>query len=568
MNIQPNVLYHADALALLERTDSEMISLVYLDPPWYSDAGFISSRGLEIQDQPVQSHRAYLTYLSKVLQQCRRVLLRSGNIFVHLDPRISSDFRQILDQVFGRENFRCEFVWRNLLRHGTASLRPTHEVIVLYSKSEAFTYNQVLRPIVHEESPKSFSKDEHGPYSLGALTSPLARPSHQFEWDGLLPMPGHSWRYSRHALDQFKSEGRIYRPSATDFPRLKMYAKDGGEIDVGSVWDDIPPVRLDGDPKYPGQKPRALLDRIVQMGSNAGDVLLDPFCGSGTALVVAHVANRKWIGCDISQEAISVTEVSLARFGAHQEQDYSVGTENDLRSMVRVISFYYPPLFLPGDLPTRPLIITEGKTDWKHLKASLVKLKAAGRYSGFELDFLEYEDEIKMGSGDLKNLCRSLSKVPNPRKVICIFDRDEPGIVAEVSGKGAAYRSWGNNIYSFALPVPNHRRESDGICVELYYQDRELKRKDSQGRRLFLSREFNPSVKHNGEMVFWQPQDGARGQRLLVIDDKVFNGQNENMALSKSRFAEYVLAGTKPFHDLDSGEFSRVFDVIVEISLI
>lgn len=113
----------------------------------------------------------------------------------------------------------------------------------------------------------------------------------------------------------------------------------------------------------------------------------------------------------------------------------------------------------------RPLIITEGKTDWQHLKASWNKLRAAGHYPQLDIKFLEYGDELKMGCGELKSMCVQYAKAFQERVTIFVFDNDEPHITKEVSVKDKGFKSWGNNVFSFTIPVPPHRSETPDVCI-------------------------------------------------------------------------------------------------------
>ena len=124
--------------------------------------------------------------------------------------------------------------------------------------------------------------------------------------------------------------------------------------------------------------------------------------------------------------------------------------------------------------PLKSIINTEGKTDWKHLKAALNIFQSQGEFLDLDIEFNEYEDEIKMGSEELKAICIKGSKIPQPRKTICIFDRDEAKIVNQMEGKNRSYKNWGNNMFSLVIPIPNHRQDVKDVCIELYYKNSEI----------------------------------------------------------------------------------------------
>jgi len=142
-----------------------------------------------------------------------------------------------------------------------------------------------------------------------------------------------------------------------------------------------------------------------------------------------------------------------------------------------------------------PIVMTEGITDIKHLKVALAELHKKGEYLGLNPDFRI--DDRYTGSPELLKFCNQAHKVPHPQPIICIFDRDEPDILRQVTGQTGDHKNWGHNIFSFALPIPEHRKDTSDICIELYYKDDEIKRSEQSGRRLFLSHEFDPrSGKH------------------------------------------------------------------------
>lgn len=209
---------------------------------------------------------------------------------------------------------------------------------------------------------------------------------------------------------------------------------------------------------------------------------------------------------------------------------------------------------------------TEGKTDWKHLKAALSNLQKQGHFSNLEIDFEEFE--ANMGDSLLSSHCQSWSKIFHQPPLICIFDRDKPEIIKKVMDEGKSFKDWSNNLFSFAIPIPEHRQHTPDVCIELYYKDSELKREETNGRCLFLSDEFDSRTgrhKENPKLNHTDLNKLKDKKKLAVIDDCVFNEASENRALSKNAFAIKVLEGEKNFDDFDFSEFGKVFNVIVEI---
>lgn len=212
------------------------------------------------------------------------------------------------------------------------------------------------------------------------------------------------------------------------------------------------------------------------------------------------------------------------------------------------------------------LIITEGKTDWKHLKRALNKLENP---IATHIEFLEYEDNIEMGSSQLVALCQSLSKLQNNFKMIAIFDRDEPNIIKQTSGVvGSNFKNWGNNVYSFTLPVPEHRLATPNICIEHYYTDDEIKLYDADSRRLYMGNEFSQKIGlHKNEDKACVNKNKCGDHSIQIIDDGVCNihQQDINIALPKSIFADYILNDIEQFNQVKSNNFSIVFDIISQI---
>jgi DNA modification methylase len=570
--IKPRTICQADARFFLERIESRSAILIYLDPPWFTrEQSFIVSeddRGN--QNRALPELREYLSFISEVLQQCRRILDHQGSLVTLTNVWRKRDFQLLLDQTFGRWNFRNEFTWPQLRNDSQHSIGQA--AILLYSKSDAFIYNEPTRPLLVESKRMLFNSDKSGLYRLVPLVRNVSLPFLQFEWHGYRPPPNWSWRYRREKLNKLDQDQRVVFTESTGQPRLKVYVDDDSQIPVGHVWDDIPSHNTSTQEivGYFGQNPLALLDRILKMSTRPRDLVVDPFSGSGTSVISCEKLDRRWIACDSSSEAIRVTTQRLQKFGLQSQQDFQVADQTRIENSVPAIPFYYSPLVLPEDINNTPLIITGGKTDWKHMKAAFAKLRSQGHLVDFDVEFLEYEDEIPMGDGALRNLCKHLSKLRRPRKIVCIFDRDKEEIVKNVIGEAKEYKHWGNQVYSFAIPIPKHRTESEGICIELYYRDAEIVTMDREGRRLYLDHEFDAEtglLKDNPDIRYKYP-GAIHETEVRIFDQNVLTIEGTNVALSKSMFAEYVLNGEDAFRNFDVTEFKRIFDIVVEIAML
>jgi len=217
---------------------------------------------------------------------------------------------------------------------------------------------------------------------------------------------------------------------------------------------------------------------------------------------------------------------------------------------------------------TNVYVITEGKTDWKHMKNANTRLSELGYDFGFDIEFDEFEED--MGDHELLKLCRSYAKIRQSRPTIFMFDRDNLARIKEALDEPLEYKIWGNNTYSMAIPIPTHRRDSPNISIEFYYKDEELTRQDKAGRRLFLSNEFLPTGWHttspyNCHEINCHEINRIKNPNVSVIDSQVNTQDGKNLALSKNDFAENVINRENGFRDFDVIEFSNIFNIISKI---
>jgi DNA modification methylase len=292
----PNALVRADAFDLLNAVEPGSAGLVYLDPPGYAPPG---SRAEEAYPQ-------YLDWLADVFEQSRRVLVKTGTLAVHADPALGGRVRVLLEEIFGMANFRWEVVVPRHALRATRALPRAHDTFMFFSRSREFTSNRLYRPLGDTELSSFMHHDSRGRFRSMDLTTRVALPHQRFEWNGRLPPEGRSWRFSEDKMRQMADEGRIWtRPNGV--PALKKYLDDTQGQEIGTVWDDLAvlPTRREQS-GWPGQQSQALLARIVLMSSRSGDLIIDPFCGSGTALAAAEEYQRRWIGGDASPDAVAI----------------------------------------------------------------------------------------------------------------------------------------------------------------------------------------------------------------------------------------------------------------------
>ena len=274
---------------------------------------------------------AYLAMMAVRLIELHRVLKDTGSLYLHCDPTASHYLKLVLDAVFGAEQFQNEITWKRTFAHGSARrFGPVHDTIFFYSKNGAHSWQDLK--VGHDDAYvrrhfRSFDEVRQEPFQAISLTGAGIRKGESgSEWKGVNPTAvGRHWAIprailakegliaegTRASLDALDDAGRIYWPSREGgTPRLKWFVSDLEGARLGDVWTDIPPISANASERlgYPTQKPRALLERIIAASSNPGDVVLDPFCGCGTAVDAAEKLGRRWIGIDITHLAIGLIE--------------------------------------------------------------------------------------------------------------------------------------------------------------------------------------------------------------------------------------------------------------------
>jgi DNA modification methylase len=294
---------------------------------------------------------AYLIYMSYRLFEMKRVLKPTGSLYLHCDPNASHYIKVIMDGVFGHNSFRNEVIWRRTGAHGRAKRwGPIHDVLLFYTKSDSYTWNRVYQQY-DQSYLDNFYKftDNSGRYRLVTLDGPGTRTGSSGQpWHGVDPTEkGRHWElppdralpesfihpegYSemsvQERLDVLEKANLIYWPPKGKVPQYKRYLEVSEGNPVQDIIWDIRPIGSQAEERlgYPTQKPIALLKRLIEVSSNEGDILFDPFCGCGTAVYAAHLLNRKWIGCDIAILSVRlVRDVLLKRYGLKEDEHYTI----------------------------------------------------------------------------------------------------------------------------------------------------------------------------------------------------------------------------------------------------
>jgi len=356
-----NLLYYGDNLDVLRRhVQDESVDLIYLDPPFNSNANynvlFSAKDGRQSTAQiqafedtwqwdegaarqfaetveqggpvadvllaferfiPSSNMLAYLAMMAPRLVELRRVLKPAGSIYLHCDPTASHYLKILLDAVFGPGNFRNEIIWRRTSAHSSAKrFGPVHDTLLFYSRSAAMKWVGGFEAYTDEYVKQRFARGGERPWKDADLTGSGIRHGETGEvWRGYdVTAKGRHWGYPPAELDRMDAEGRIYWPKKKGgWPRMKTFLDEMEGVPLQDIWVDIPPINSQAQERlgYPTQKPLALLERIILASSNEGDIVLDPFCGCGTTVEAAQKLGRKWIGIDVTHLAIGLIKTRL-----------------------------------------------------------------------------------------------------------------------------------------------------------------------------------------------------------------------------------------------------------------
>ena len=415
-----NRLYFGDNLPILrESIADESVDLIYLDPPFNSNATYnvlfrersgdesaaqitafedtwrwsieseiafrdVVTNGPRVLGDLLQAMRAflgqndmmaYLTMMAQRMAELHRVLKPTGSIYLHCDPTASHYLKLLMDAVFGKENFRNEIIWRRTGTHNKVQrFAPIHDTVLFYSKSDGYKWDTSRKPYMKGHVDQYFVQDKQGwrtNYYGNVLTGSGTRRGESGQpWRGFDPTAR-----NRH----WAIPGRLLEDVDEDLSHLsqhekldRLYELGYIKIEEGRAWpvyehritpDDGQPVPdiwayqpytegtvferedgIDADVRwlsptdqerlgYQTQKPEALIERILNASSEVGDVVLDPFCGCGTAVAVAERLGRKWIGIDITHLAISLMKNRLSDSFGDDLSDYEViGVPEDVES--------------------------------------------------------------------------------------------------------------------------------------------------------------------------------------------------------------------------------------------
>ena len=374
-------LYFGDNLDILRNNvPNASVDLIYLDPPFNSNANynvlFQEKSGQQSAAQITafedtwkwdpSSRRAYEEVcqngpqkLSRMLEamygflggsdmmaqrmvELHRVLKDTGSIYLHCDPTASHYLKLLMDSVFGGTNFRNEITWKRTstvkgnFGQGSKFWPRATDILLFYTKTDTYEFEQQFTSYSQEYIDKSYRHIEpetERKYRLVSMIGPggAAKGNPEYEVMGVTRY----WRYSKERMQELINQGLVVQSKPGAVPHRKYYLDEGQGVPIQSIWDDIGNLQASAAERlgYPTQKPEALLERIISASSNEGDVVLDPFCGCGTAIAAAERLNRRWIGIDITHIAITLIRHRLHDTFKGELKPYEVlGQPQDLAS--------------------------------------------------------------------------------------------------------------------------------------------------------------------------------------------------------------------------------------------
>jgi len=346
-----NYLYLGDCLDVLQDyVKDETVDLIYIDPPFNSKRNYnvffddkeIHSQRIAFEDtwslknvgdSLQQLHIAqyddlynllkvyqkvapqvfpYLVMMALRIVELHRVLKPTGSFYLHCDPTASHYLKTVCDTIFGHRYFQNEIVWKRTTAHSDSkTCGNAHDVILLYSRSEKFVWNKRFQNYEDSYIRSHYRKvdDQGRKYRTDNLTAyGLSGGGYEYDWKGVTKL----WRVPQDKMQELETQGRIHY-TKTGSAEYIRYLDEMQGVSLQDLWDDIPAINSQAKERlgYPTQKPKVLLERIIQASSNENDLILDAFCGCGTTIDAAEGLKRRWIGIDISPFALSLIKRRL-----------------------------------------------------------------------------------------------------------------------------------------------------------------------------------------------------------------------------------------------------------------
>jgi len=453
--LDTRVIYCGDNLDQLKKLPAACVDLIYIDPPFNSNRNYEVFWGETKEKRSFEdrhaSTQAYIEFMRPRCVELARVLKKTGSFYYHCDWHASHYVKVMLDQIFGENNFVNEIVWKRSdaksdVGQGAKHFARLHDSIFYYAGSGSYTFNAQFNPLPQSTIDSWYKHVEEGTgrrFNKADVTGPggAAKGCPVYEWKGVT----RAWRYSKKNMERLEREGRLVY-SKTGMVYQKRYLDESKGVALSSWWDDIDMLRgiSSGGERlgFPTQKPLALLDRIIKASTNENEILLDAFCGCGTALVAAEKLGRQWIGIDISPTACRVMAKRLRDVCKLREDEtyWRQGkgfvvrdlpwSEKQLRN-IPPFEFENWAVIALGGIPNKVQVGDMG-IDGRIYPLSAVP-KKSGKAAG-ELDFMDdwypiqVKQQDKVGRPDIDQFEAAMLRAKRKKGFFVAFDYSEDAL--------------------------------------------------------------------------------------------------------------------------------------------
>jgi DNA modification methylase len=439
-SVETSVIWCGDNLEKLKHLPDGSVDLIYIDPPFNSNRNYEVFWGETKEKRSFEdrhaSTQAYIEFMRPRCVELARVMKQKGSFYYHCDWHASHYVKVMLDQIFGENNFVNEIVWKRSHAHsdtkqGRRAFGVVTDSILLYSTSSERTWNPQYTPYEQEYIDRDYRRvDETGRrYRIGDLSGPggAGKGNPYYEVMGVK----RHWRFSKEKMEELIREGRIVQTRPGAVPQYKRYLDEMPGVPLQNLWDDIPIInnRSSEYLGYPTQKPVALMERIIHTSSNETDIVLDAFCGCGTALVAAQRMKRRWVGIDVSPTACRVMAKRLEKdCGLREGKDFIVRdlprSEKQLRA-IPPFEFENWAVIALGGIPNKAQVGDMG-IDGKIYPVSATP-KRKGEKEGY-LDFMDIwypiqvKQKDKVGRPDIDSFEAVMSREDRTKGFFVGFD--------------------------------------------------------------------------------------------------------------------------------------------------
>jgi len=319
-----NMLIHGDnliALKALEQDFAGKIKCIYIDPPYNTGSAF------EHYDDGLE-HSVWLGLIRDRMELLYKLLAKNGSIWISIDDNEQAYLKVMLDEVFGRNNFFANIVWQHSIqgKNDAKKISLHHNYILVYQRTDDFIRNTLPRTEEHNVNYRNSDNDPKGAWRSGDVRSPNLRENLKYTVTApngnIIQPPEKGWRWSKELFDQKVESGEIlFVDNETRVLRKIYLSEQEGRIPE-SIWfgNEVGTTReatselaelITQEQNFATPKPERLIERILTIATNQGDIVLDSFLGSGTTAAVAHKMDRRWIGIELGDHAYTHCKVRL-----------------------------------------------------------------------------------------------------------------------------------------------------------------------------------------------------------------------------------------------------------------